>query len=134
VIPIFLLILLGILEYTRFLFTVELLNNAAREGARYAVVNTTAVTTSDIQTYVDGYLAGQGAAQLVNYNPSTAISVYKADPATGGVLNSTWQDAGWGEGIGVSVTGTYYPMLPGLLQLTGSMTIKGTCVMTSEAN
>lgn len=132
--PVFILALLGILEYTRFLFVVQMLNNAAREGARYASVNTTTVTTSAIQTYVDNYLAGQGSTQLSGYTPTSNITVYKADPATGADLGQTWQNAGWGDGVGVSVSGTYQPMLPGLTGLSSSFTIKGTCVMVCEAN
>ncbi len=39
VIPIFLVVLLGIIETGRFIFNYEVLNNAAREGARYAIVH-----------------------------------------------------------------------------------------------
>jgi Flp pilus assembly protein TadG len=131
--PVFFLVLLGILEYARFLFVVQMLNNAAREGARYAAVNTTSVTTSNIQNYVDNYMAGQGA-QLSGYNKTSSITVYKADPTTGANLGQTWQNAGWGDGVGVTVSGTYRPMMPGLMHIANSFTIKGTCVMVCEAN
>src|SRR5215212_6496271 len=89
--PIFFLILFGIYEYSRYLFTVQLVNNAAREGARYAVVNSvSAVTTTGIQNYVDQYMVGQGAAQLVGYSPTSSISVYKADPITGQTTGQSW--------------------------------------------
>lgn len=39
VIPIFVLMLLGIIETGRFIFNYEVLNNATREGARYAIVH-----------------------------------------------------------------------------------------------
>ena len=132
--PVFLLVLLGILEYARFLFTVQLMNNAAREGARYAVVSSTTVSTSDVQTYVDQYLAGQGTAQLVGYSPSTSITVYKADATTGQDSGQSWLNAGWGDAIGVTVSGTYEPLMPGLLWLSGSLTVQATCVMSSETN
>jgi Flp pilus assembly protein TadG len=132
--PVFFLVLLGIIEYARFLFTLEMLNNAAREGARYAAVNTTAVSTSDIQTYVDKYLAGQGSHALSGYSPTSSITVYKADPTTGTNQGQTWVNAGWGDGVGVTISGTYRPILPGLARLASSFTIKGTCVMVCEAN
>jgi Flp pilus assembly protein TadG len=139
VLPVFLMVLMGIFEYGRFLFTIQLMNNAAREGARYAVVNVTTVSTTDILTYVDQYMAGQGAAQLVGYtlsgsNPS--IKVYKADPSTGLDSNPSvsWQNAGWGDAIGVTVKGTYQPFTPGLLYLTGSVTLQASCAITCEAN
>ena len=37
--PIFFLLLFGIIEVGRFIFYYETLNNATREGARYAIVN-----------------------------------------------------------------------------------------------
>lgn len=37
--PIFLLILFGILEFGRYVYIAQILNNAAREGARYAIVH-----------------------------------------------------------------------------------------------
>lgn len=39
VIPVFLLLLYGIIEFGRYVYTVQILNNAAREGARYAIVH-----------------------------------------------------------------------------------------------
>lgn len=39
VVPIFLLLLFGIIEFGRYVYTVQILNNAAREGARYAIVH-----------------------------------------------------------------------------------------------
>jgi Flp pilus assembly protein TadG len=132
--PVFFLVLLGIFEYARFLFTLQLMNNAAREGARYAVTNVTTVNTANVQTYVDGYLAGQGGSQLVGYNPITSISVYMADPTTGQNTGLVWTNAGWGNGIGVSISGTYQPITPGLLYLTGSLPLTASCVMTCEAN
>ena len=137
--PLFFLLLFGFFEYARFLFTVQLVNNAAREGARYAVVNTTTVATPSaatlaVQTYVDNYLAGQGGSQYVGYTPAANISVYTADPITGQNTSIPWQNAGWGSGIGVSVSGNYQPIVPGLLFMMGSITLTGTCVMTVEAN
>ena len=37
--PIFFVVLFGIIEAGRFIYTYETLNNATREGARYAIVN-----------------------------------------------------------------------------------------------
>ena len=134
VVPVMLLLLMGVFEYARYLFTLQLVNNAAREGARYAVVNITTDTTASVQTYVDNYLAGQGASQFVGYTPSSNITVYMADPVTGQNTGQSWQNAYWGNAIGVSITGTYQPIVPGLLSMTSSMTLTGTCVITVEAN
>jgi hypothetical protein len=37
--PIFFLVLLSIVEFGRYVYTVQILNDAAREGARYAIVH-----------------------------------------------------------------------------------------------
>ena len=132
--PLLFLLLIGVLEYARFLFTLQLVNNAAREGARFAAVNTTTETTASVQTYVNNYLAGQGAAQYVGYSPSSNITVYMADPVTGQNTGLSWLNATWGNCVGVSITGTYQPILPGLLSITGSLTLTGTCVVSIEAN
>jgi hypothetical protein len=39
VIPIFLLVLYSIIEFGRYVYTVEVINDAAREGARYAITH-----------------------------------------------------------------------------------------------
>jgi hypothetical protein len=78
------------------------LHNAAREGARYAVVNTNnGVTLYDVQNYVNNnYLAGVGAGQLKNFTVNgnngtigTAgvanIQCYRVNPATSAPA-STW--------------------------------------------
>src|SRR5262249_15157940 len=131
--PVFFLLLLGVFEYSRFLFAAQMLDNAAREGARYAVVNTTTETTTGVQNYVNQFLVGQGAGQLSGYSPSSNISVFKADSA-GADSGVSWQNASWGDFIGVTVSGTYKPLTPGLLKMTGSITLKGTCVIAVEAN
>ena len=132
--PLMLMFLLAAFEYARFLFTLQLVNNAAREGARYAAVNTATDTTASVQTYVDNYLAGQGGTQFVGYTPASNISVYLADPITGANTMQPWQNASWGNVIGVSITGTYQPIVPGMYFFTSSLTVTGTCLMTVEAN
>jgi Flp pilus assembly protein TadG len=39
VVPLFFLLLLGTVEFGRAVYTIEMLNNAARDGARYAIVH-----------------------------------------------------------------------------------------------
>ncbi|SRR5579872_1067042 len=134
IVPVFLLLLLGMLEYARFFYTMQVMNNAAREGARYATVNTNNVNTANVQSYVDNYLSGVGYNQLNGYSPSTNISVYQADPTTYGNTGMSWSGDGWGTAVGVSVSGTYKPIIPGFLFLPGTVTITSTCVMDNEAN
>src|SRR5438270_13561264 len=57
---IFLLFLFGVFEYARYLLVLHTITNAARDGARYAVIssaNTNASTFSTDVTVADGYSA-----------------------------------------------------------------------------
>jgi Flp pilus assembly protein TadG len=131
---VFFMFMMGVFEFARYLFTQQLLNNAAREGARYAVVNIDTATTTTVQNYVDSYLAGQGGNALLSYSSTSSITVFQADPTTGLDTGLNWQNSTWGSGIGVSISGTYQPIVPGLIKLTGSLSVKATCTMTVEAN
>jgi Flp pilus assembly protein TadG len=120
------LFLLAIFEYGRFVMTEQLLANAAREGARQAVVSTNSATTATIQNTVTTYLGGQ---QLQNLN----IQVYKADPSTGANLGD-WTTAGFGQGIAVQATANYTPILPTFGFLPNPVSVQATALMRSEAN
>src|SRR5947209_10312352 len=85
------LILLGVFEYGRVAMIRELMDEAAREGARLAVVSTStypATTTQQIIDTANGYLAGQSVNNL-------NIQVYAADAVTGANIGS-WQQAPFG--------------------------------------
>jgi Flp pilus assembly protein TadG len=85
--PIFFLFLFGILEYSRYVMTQQVMVNAAREGARYAVVTTNDASsnpTQDVQNWISNYMAGQ-SVQLMSpaggtFDPLANIMVYTADP------------------------------------------------------
>jgi Flp pilus assembly protein TadG len=141
---VFFLFLFGILEYARFVMTLEILQNAAREGARYAVVHTHDKTTADVQNEVDQRLGGMGV-QLKNYNKTTSIEVYMADQTTGSPVDtngspvSPWTkapftDAKFGQPIAVKISGTYTPVLPTFLMMGNSINIQTRYLMQSEAN
>ena len=102
-----LLFLFAIFEYGRFIMMVQLVENAAREGARQAVSGTDSPTTSNIQSTVNYYLAGQNLQ-------SVSIQVYMMNPTTGANLGS-WNNAAFGNTIAVQVTANYQPMLPTLV-------------------
>jgi Flp pilus assembly protein TadG len=139
-----LMLLLGILEYGRFLMTRQVLESAAREGARYAVVNTYLKATTDVQDVTDNALAGEHR-QLEGYSKATSIQVYlsntSGNPANTGAWNSAandWKNAQFGEPIAVRITGNYRPVLPSFLYMTvnsnGTIPLQVTAVMYSEAN
>lgn len=57
VVPVFLLVVFALVEFSRFLWVQQALTNAAREGARKAVLATT-LESSDVDTVVRSYLQG----------------------------------------------------------------------------
>jgi Flp pilus assembly protein TadG len=152
VILITLMFIFGIVEYGRLLFFFHAADNAAREGARYAVVHTgdgtTAGTPTDVPVFnADGtfksgpgnttvdavvtYTLGTQKTMMTGYN----ISVFNAAPATGLPIAGNWYDAPFGGSIGVKVTGTYRFILPTLLGFSApTMPINIQSVMNSEAN
>ncbi len=90
VLSVFCLLLFGIFEYCRFLFVLHTINNAVRDGARYAVVNmdkpsnfdttdytdTTGTVFPNIQKYTTARLGGSDK-QLNNYQ----VTIFAVDPA-----------------------------------------------------
>ena len=131
VLPIALLFVFGLVEYGRLIFLIQTSENAAREGARYAVARTADGTTlTDVQNYVNGTMAGR-QSELVGYT----VDVFNVDPNTGATIAGTnWNDAPFGGAILVRVSGTYSPVLPSFLRLPASISIRATSMMSSEAN
>lgn len=134
VVSIFCLILFGILEYTLFLYTYDVMQNAAREGARYAVVNgEDATLVSDTQAYVQSLMMG-----LDKTNTNYQCNVYLSN-SSGVNINSTSPAANattaqFGQFVCVQITLTYKPITPGLMAPTSSFTMQTLGYMTSEGN
>jgi Flp pilus assembly protein TadG len=133
VVSIGLLFMFGIFEYGRFVMTKQLLENAAREGARWAVANTYNGTTAQVQNTVDAKLSA-ARQQMTGYVKTTNISVYAADSSGNAIAGKNWNDSAFGENIAVEINGTYTPALPNLLKMNSSIAIKAKAVMASEAN
>ena len=77
-VPIILLISVGIFEFGRAYQTQQVLTNAAREGARLAVLE--GPTDGDVRARVNNYLTGGGLTSLLDAN----IQVNRVVPFTGG--------------------------------------------------
>jgi Flp pilus assembly protein TadG len=120
-----LMFMLGVFEYGRFIMIRQLMDNAAREGARQAVTGTTTLATSDIQATVTNFLAGQ---PLSNVN----IQVYLADSAGNNI--GSWNSASFGQPIAVQVTASYAPILPGLGFLQNPDSLSAKAVMRADFN
>jgi Flp pilus assembly protein TadG len=134
VLPIVMMFLLGILEYGRYVMTLQVLTNAAREGAHYALSHTEPVTlqgttygnaTTDVTTIVNNACAGQKLT-------GQTIEVYQSDVL--GNNQGTWIDASAGESICVKISGTYTFLIPKMLRLPNSCTVTAQAVMRSEGN
>src|SRR5262245_9265167 len=134
VLPLVLLFMFGIFEYGRYFMTMQLLNNAAREGARYAIVHLQPVTlgsttygnaTSDVANVVNSVTAG---VTLNNQN----INVYASD-AQGNNLGS-WTGAQAGQSVTVQITGNFQFMAAAFLGLPSSIAVNVKSAMDAEAN
>ena len=84
-VPIILLISVGIFEFGRAYQTWQVLTNAAREGARMAVISGT--TDADITTRVRNYMQ---AGQLSNYGTAT-VTIQRGIALTGADTASSIQ-------------------------------------------
>lgn len=134
VLPLVLVFILGIFEYGRYLMTVQLFNNAAREGVRYAVTHLQPVTingttygnaTSDVTSRVTGVTGGITLA-------SQNISVFASD-SLGNNLG-TWTNAQPGQSVTVQVTGNYQVAVMAFLCLPSTIPVNVKVTMDAEAN
>jgi Flp pilus assembly protein TadG len=145
VLSIALFLLFSVYEYGRYVMMQQLMENAAREGARYAVVHTADKTTADVQNQVTTYLCGlQG--QIQNYQVSvTGLALQTGPVYTQGTPFSNWTQASPTDGVVVTITGQYTPQLPSLQMLPNvvlpvfgfssySVTLQTQAVMYSEGN
>ena len=126
VLPICFALILGLFEFGRFVMIRHLIDNAAREGARTAVVSTNTLTTQDIRNCVTNRMAGQTLQGMT-------IQVYKADPTTGANIGE-WTDAGLGECIAVEISGNFIPIVPTISLVPCPLPLTAKAVMYSEAN
>lgn len=134
VLPVVVMFLFGILEYSRYVMMLQVLTNAAREGARYAQIHTQPVTvdgvtsnntTNDVKNVVDRALAGN---QLSGQN----VAIFAADAQ--GTNLGTWTNTQAGQSVCVEITGNYPVITPQLLFMPTSIPVTARAVMRSESN
>lgn len=103
--PIFVLLLLGIVELGRLLMVQGILVNAVRVGARLAIVSGS--TNSQVQTAIQNYLT---TAKISGYNTPTISPSLSPQPASGTPITVTasvpWSKVSWIGGIPLNLTGT----------------------------
>lgn len=108
----FLMLLFGVFEYCRMIFTRQLLANAAREGARYAVVNTTSATLdADTRAFVQQKMAGfegkvQNFSVQIYHGDASGNKVYGYDAAGNSAYG--YQTDGTGKYLTDASNGKYY--------------------------
>jgi len=134
VLPLVLAFILAIFEYGRYIFTVQLFNNAAREGTRYAVAHLQPVTlggvtygnaTSDVTSHVTGVTAGITLA-------SQNIQVIASDDLGNNL--GTWNSAQPGQCVTVKITGNYQVGVLAFLRLPSTIPVTAQATMDVEAN
>jgi Flp pilus assembly protein TadG len=119
------MLLFGFFEYARLLMDWSLLNNAAREGCRYALVNNTSTTiTTGVQGVVTSYMAGR----TTSFNNFT-VTVSGTHQGVATAVNSLEP----GDPITVTVTGTYkfLNIIP-LIHLPSSLSLTSSVMMMCE--
>jgi Flp pilus assembly protein TadG len=121
------MLLMGVIDYARIMYVRQLMDNAAREGARYAAVHTHDKTTSEIESYVRALMVRQD--QILG----ATVAVYKASQSDGS-NQGVWTSAGFGESIAVQINVTLRPFVPRLLMMQTTVPLQAKVLMYSEAN
>lgn len=129
-----LLFLMGIFEYARFLLTLQMLETAVREGARFAVVRTND-PKADIEQAVRDRLVGLDQ-KLPGFKIEVRARTLRdyADPGNDGQELDRWDNAGINDGIAVKVTANYQPIVPSFLGMPAIIPLEVQSVMYSETN
>lgn len=91
VLPLFLLVLMGIVEIGRALMVAQLLNNAAREGSRAAVM--TGSTNTEVTTTVQNVVQSLIGVAPADVTVEITVTEYAGNPSTGNnVANANKRD------------------------------------------
>jgi Flp pilus assembly protein TadG len=134
VLPFVILFLFGILEYGRYIMTLQVMTNAAREGARFALGHTQPVTvdgttygntTTDVTSVITKALAGQA---LSGQN----VQIYASDSLGNNI--GSWNTAQAGELVCVRISGNYNVLLGNMLYLPLTIPVVAQAAMRSESN
>jgi Flp pilus assembly protein TadG len=135
VLPIVVLFLFGIFEYGRYISFMQVVENAAREGARMAIAHTNDKVKADIVNRVTERMAGIDK-QVTGYDVQVDGIVLRPQDATekAGDVLPDWTDAAYTDGVSVTVTGDYKPILPTLIHMPMTIPVNVRIVMYSEGN
>lgn len=88
ILPIFVLVLVGILDLGRAVYAFNTMNNAAREGARLAIVDQTVTHIQDFAAQQTGWLGVDPSAVTVDFRDPADTATPSSCPATPGQQGS----------------------------------------------
>jgi Flp pilus assembly protein TadG len=117
--PVFFLLVFGMIEYGRMVMVQQVLTNASREGARYAVIQSTNDTNA-VETKVKDYLT---SAKL-NAAASTVTVTWPASGGSGSAQPVT---------VSVSIPFGQVSWLPSPMFLSSTTPLEATSVMRRES-
>ena len=118
-------LIFGVFEFSRLFMDWNLLNNAAREGCRYAIANNTSTALStNVQTLVTTFMAGQ-TTSFTNFTVSVT--------GTHQGVSTPVNNLSAGDLVTVTVSGTYKFMniIP-LAKMPTSFVLKSAVIMGCE--
>lgn len=119
ILPIFVLILVGILDFGRAVYAFNTLNNAAREGARLAIVDQTSAHIQQFTAQQTGWLGVQPAGVSVDFrDPGDTTTANSCDGSPG-------QDAIAGCLAVVKVEYSFEAATPVISQIVGTISMAG---------
>jgi Flp pilus assembly protein TadG len=130
-VPVFLLLLFAMFEYGRFFMVRHVMDSAAREAARYAIVNTDVASVADVNSVatqqmntVKGGLVGQ----------TWTTDVFWINSKLGNAKSTPFNNAPFGESIGVTVDAKFKAIFPMVFGGYSQLDVKSASYMLSEGN
>jgi Flp pilus assembly protein TadG len=88
VLPLLLLLVLGIVDFGFLFQRLEVVTNAAREGARIAILGGSSYTSADVQDRVCDYLEQGGVPIACGTNPTVDVNFVQLPTPSGGTIDS----------------------------------------------
>jgi hypothetical protein len=132
ILPLLLMFYFGILEYSRWLMTMQLVHNAVCQAAEYAAKHTDPIVLGGI-TYQPNDYSAVLTARMAGFSlQNQAVSIYQSD-ALGNNLG-TWTGAQTGTYVCVKITGNYTFMQSTLLGFSAHVPVSFMSVKASEGN
>ena len=125
VLPVFLLILFGAVEFGRAFLDLHLLNTAARRGARMGALPQK--TETDVSNAIDTFLVGAGMS-AGSWGSQVIVTDRDGDERAGGLAT-----AENGDHVYVTVSYDFQVLIGSIVpSLTGTIQLQGKCVFRRE--